>query len=1044
MEDDPFGLNAAAGTSMDFTMDALAASQDLLNAFTKDMPASPAATSNTSSSHSAMSSPQMPGQAPYAAFGTALDDRSRSASSASPNHPTTIAPDLLTPASLASGPPTGSQASYTMPPSTSASISDSPRGVQEPQEGPHLLAVGDMLTQIMNTANSAREACHTNQAGVANVKVDELRRTIHAVSSLLQGLRLADGLASSPPTLQQLQALSQSSQRTTPPRRPGPHPLSSTSESESGLSEGESRKRCATAANEGAPPPNERVPKALKLEPTDSGDLVAASASLSSLPSFSAPPTAALPPQSQSQPVLGSSAPASRPQSSHGSFANFHGAPNFGAAPPTGVGVPLNMTGARSSFDFAPPAGAPSFAHDPWSQQPGGVTAAAAAAAAGFAPRHGASGRGSFSGGVAGDPLGLANINLGPIPGGVSLPLGGLDMHSAPGFPAQSRLANGRSNSFTAGGPGPFAFSAAGGLDDRMDGQRPGTRGGGSPSDDDDDDEEEDRYIGRFYRNRGGSDNTSHPGSVSHSNSGSFASGMRRRPGVEALTSANGNGSANGGQAGNEVPVEYKAEVDRVFFEFLNKICSNLDATDSKGEPIHQTLMAKKMQRLDESPDFRPFKFRIQAFTNAFLEELARQGYPEDKIPMKKIRNYLWNSSYISRFNEDGKKAKSKGNHIWNIEAKKTSENGGQTWAFRPFHRRLAGGPPGVAYVGLKWSWSPRIWDPQASRANMPVQFSSPSLPHWLKWTPTGETLEGVPPTDAQSCDVTVEARFTQDGKEEFLAQTVHISIAPMSSVDITAFGGPPSRRPSLSLLGGPERRIQSENIIPQRPPPLPRTITAAVAPPSLPHGLSGLHQQQPPPMPSSSHDTQVMQVLTTAAQRVAAEAHVVHPAASGELQALQKQQHVLTVTAQAVDNSVSTTGSIAAQPGNLLASTAQQVVLSAARQISGAGGQQVTVNEVSMATQSAVAQAVELVGPMSNEVDVLRTANTLLQHNTARPDPFAGGPPIAASGRPGSSRGAAFAAALPTVQEFNPALGPGAGPIPLPDLSVGIGFAGH
>jgi hypothetical protein len=49
-----------------------------------------------------------------------------------------------------------------------------------------------------------------------------------------------------------------------------------------------------------------------------------------------------------------------------------------------------------------------------------------------------------------------------------------------------------------------------------------------------------------------------------------------------------------------------------------------VDATDAKGEPIHQTLMAKKMQRLDESPEFRPFKFRIQAFTNAFLEEVSR------------------------------------------------------------------------------------------------------------------------------------------------------------------------------------------------------------------------------------------------------------------------------------------------------------------------------------------------------------------------------------------------------------------------------------
>ena len=83
-----------------------------------------------------------------------------------------------------------------------------------------------------------------------------------------------------------------------------------------------------------------------------------------------------------------------------------------------------------------------------------------------------------------------------------------------------------------------------------------------------------------------------------------------------------------------------------------------MDATDSKGEPIHQTLMAKKMQRLDESPEFRPFKFRIQAFTNAFLEEvslvsqtyftawthclqLARQGYPEEKIPMKKVNLVL-------------------------------------------------------------------------------------------------------------------------------------------------------------------------------------------------------------------------------------------------------------------------------------------------------------------------------------------------------------------------------------------------------------------
>lgn len=196
------------------------------------------------------------------------------------------------------------------------------------------------------------------------------------------------------------------------------------------------------------------------------------------------------------------------------------------------------------------------------------------------------------------------------------------------------------------------------------------------------------------------------------------------------------------------------------------------------------------MQRLDESPDFRPFKFRIQAFTNAYLEEVnsslfagsisinfdnssactARLPRGEDTHEksaghhhkfqyilltslVAQIRNFLWNQPYISRFNEEGKKSKSKGNHIWHVDAKKC--DGG--WQFRPFKRKLAGAPPGVAYIGLRWSWTPRIWDPQASRTNLPVQYSSPSLPPWLSWE--NDTLSGIPTPDAQSCDLTVEAR---------------------------------------------------------------------------------------------------------------------------------------------------------------------------------------------------------------------------------------------------------------------------------------------
>lgn len=391
--------------------------------------------------------------------------------------------------------------------------------------------------------------------------------------------------------------------------------------------------------------------------------------------------------------------------------------------------------------------------------------------------------------------------------------------------------------------------------------------------------------------------------------------------------------------------------------------------------------MAKKMQRLDESPDFRPFKFRIQAFTNAFLEELARQGYPEEKIPMKKIRNFLWNQPYISRFNEEGKKSKSKGNHIWHVDAKKHQDGG---WTFRPFQRRLAGAPPGVAYVGLRWSWAPRIWDPQASRSNMPVTYNAPSVPSWLSWK--DDVLSGIPPHDAQNCDVTVEARFVQDGQEEMLSHTVHISIAPMAAVDASFT---PSRRPSLVGDIHNPRRVMSDTALPQTAPLRPLRSQSSLNP--------------SPPVPVTAPDSQVVQVLTTAAQRVAQEAQsqvVASPMEVGhELQALAKQQHVLTVTAQAFKTSAGNdTPEGSAVQSNALAAAAQQVVLQAARQVASdrtvaaaaAGStpptQQITVKEVSVATQSAVAQAVEMVGPLSSEVDVLMTAKSLLQQQTRSP----------------------------------------------------------
>lgn len=101
--------------------------------------------------------------------------------------------------------------------------------------------------------------------------------------------------------------------------------------------------------------------------------------------------------------------------------------------------------------------------------------------------------------------------------------------------------------------------------------------------------------------------------------------------------------------------------------------------------------MAKKMQRLEASNEFRPFKFRIQAFTNAFHDSLVQSGLTEDILPLRKVKIYLWRHRYISRFNEDGKKQKSKGNHVWNIEARKIMDSGQQSSASTPVS--VGGGP---------------------------------------------------------------------------------------------------------------------------------------------------------------------------------------------------------------------------------------------------------------------------------------------------------------------------------------------------------------
>ncbi|GAA5967995.1 hypothetical protein JCM11641_003692 [Rhodosporidiobolus odoratus] len=239
--------------------------------------------------------------------------------------------------------------------------------------------------------------------------------------------------------------------------------------------------------------------------------------------------------------------------------------------------------------------------------------------------------------------------------------------------------------------------------------------------------------------------------------------------------------SSQMGAASAGVEPDLKVKMDPVFLEFLADICSNLEATDLKGEPIHQTLMAKKMEKLDQSHDFRPFKFRIQAFTTAFAERVAQSAVFEHEVPVKKIRQYLWAQPYISRFNDDGKKAKSKGNHIWTVEAKKIPD---KKWIFREFARCIKGVAPPVAFIGMPWAWAPRVWDPQCSSAAIDASFMSPSLPAWLSWE--DNILSGEVPQSAHGQTVEVEAvaTFQMGNRVNQLRATIKFLVASPNETD--------------------------------------------------------------------------------------------------------------------------------------------------------------------------------------------------------------------------------------------------------------------
>jgi hypothetical protein len=157
------------------------------------------------------------------------------------------------------------------------------------------------------------------------------------------------------------------------------------------------------------------------------------------------------------------------------------------------------------------------------------------------------------------------------------------------------------------------------------------------------------------------------------------------------------------------------------------------------------------------------------------------------------------------------------------------------------------------------------------------------------------------------------------------------------------------------------------------------------------------------------AEDSQVKQVVSTVAHRVTiaqARASAAQPEDPRQFQvlcSLGRQQKVLTATAEAFDNEarilekqqqgvMPTVDPESPTASSVLVATAQQVVYQAARQVQSErngtlffASEPLTVQDVSEATQSVLAQAVEITSPLSSEVEVMMTANAIMQHNMAQ-----------------------------------------------------------
>src|SRR5271169_6931947 len=151
----------------------------------------------------------------------------------------------------------------------------------------------------------------------------------------------------------------------------------------------------------------------------------------------------------------------------------------------------------------------------------------------------------------------------------------------------------------------------------------------------------------------------------------------------------------------------------------------------NRGEALHHPLPPRKQSKMQSLPrtNWRQIKLRIQAFTAAFQEELSSSlavgmNLPRHEVSVKRVREYLWTKDLIARYNPSGRKAKSRGSHVWCVEARRRADVPHAEWEFRPWKRKIQ-----VVRDSLIAPWGQliklplKVWDPQVQYEGKNLRF---------------------------------------------------------------------------------------------------------------------------------------------------------------------------------------------------------------------------------------------------------------------------------------------------------------------------------